>query len=199
MKEVEVMSNNPFYNTSRNTLTGCKVTAEKNANPENPLTTVFDQQIAPLDQTPTTDPQPSSSRTIELIKIEDDPEEEVAAPHVESVLSSDPEFISTEDEESFGLLASTGDENSEGQKKQRENVIRCKIYRDKKKEEQLEGERQLERLLAENESARKREAILDKTIAVLRQTYINLAKGNVCDACSSSDEGEASKEECQEC
>lgn len=30
MKEVEVMSNNPFYNTSRNTLTGCKVTAEKN-------------------------------------------------------------------------------------------------------------------------------------------------------------------------
>lgn len=37
----------------------------------------------------------------------------MAAPHVESVLSSDPEFISTEDEESFGLLASTGDENSE--------------------------------------------------------------------------------------
>ena len=30
MKEVGVVSNNPFYNTSRHTLTGCKDTAEKN-------------------------------------------------------------------------------------------------------------------------------------------------------------------------
>ena len=45
--------------------------------------------------------------------LKDDPEEEVAVPCVESVLSSDAEFISTEDEESFGLRASTGDENSE--------------------------------------------------------------------------------------
>ena len=31
-----------------------------------------------------------------------------------------------------------------------------------------------------------REAILDRSIAVLRQTYINLVeKGNICDTCSS--------------
>ena len=97
-------------------------------------------------------------------------------------------------------------------------MIRCKIYRDKKKEEQLQGERQLEKLLgnyklatnmqspikaiihyklfsADNESARMREAILDKSIAVLRQTYIKLvAKGNICGACS-SDEGETEAKE----
>ena len=40
-----------------------------------------------------------------------------------------------------------------------------------------------------------REAILDKSIAVLRQTYIKLvAKGNICGACS-SDEGETEAKE----
>ena len=43
-----------------------------------------------------------------------------------------------------------------------------------------------------------REAVLDKSIAVLRQTYINLVeKGKICAACSSSSdeaEEEAKKE-----
>lgn len=194
------MSNNPFYNSSRHTLTGSKEPTETIAHPEQNLSSRIGQ-TAPLALAPSTAgplaPQPSSSRTIELIKIEDDPEDVVAAPQVESVHSSDIEFIDTEGEDSIGLRGSMddGDENSEGHKKQRENVIRCKIYRDKKKEEQLEGERQLERLLAENESAKMREAILDKSIAVLRQTYIKLvAKGQICGDCS-SDEGETGGKE----
>lgn len=189
------MSNNPFYNSSRHTLTVSKEATETIAHPEQNLSSRLGQ-TAPL-PLPLA-PQASSSRTIELIKIEDDPEDVVAAPQVESVHSSDIEFIDTEGEDSIGLRGSMddGDENSEGHKKQRENVIRCKIYRDKKKEEQLEGERQLERLLAENESAKMREAILDKSIAVLRQTYIKLvAKGQICGDCSSDEEGTAAKEE----
>jgi len=148
--EVGVLSNNPLYN-KRRTLTGSNEIAGTNVHPENPLTVVIDQQLATMSRGPVTAalpaPQPSASRTIELIKIEDDPEE-LTTRHVESVRSSDIDFISTDDEDSFGHRASmdTGDENVEGQKKQRENVIRCKIYRDKKKEEQLEGERQLARL-----------------------------------------------------
>ena len=45
-----------------------------------------------------------------------------------------------------------------------------------------------------------REAILDRSIAVLRQTYINLVeKGNICGACSSDEaEGDtAGKEEAE--
>ena len=49
---------------------------------------------------------------------------------------------------------------------------------------------------AENESAKMREAVLDKSIAVLRQTYIKLVtEGKICNACSDSSDEEAAKEE----
>ena len=41
-----------------------------------------------------------------------------------------------------------------------------------------------------------REAVLDKSIAVLRQTYIKLVtEGKICNACSDSSDEEAAKEE----
>ena len=49
---------------------------------------------------------------------------------------------------------------------------------------------------AENESAKMREAVLDKSIAVLRQTYIKLVEqGKICNACSDSSDEEAAKKE----
>ena len=115
--------------------------------------------------------QPVQDKTIDVIKIEDEPED-VIRPCTDSTRSSDVE-LNTEDETDDYAYADIDeneiDEHSEvrglfglkkkrrvsssvfqGQKKQRENVIRCKIYRDKKKQEQLDGERQLEKLLGIN-------------------------------------------------
>ena len=56
----------------------------------------------------------------------------------------------------------------------RENVIRCKLYRDKKKNEIKEGERDLARLTNKNNELKEREIILERTIMALRQKYIDL-------------------------
>jgi len=74
-----------------------------------------------------------------------------------------------------------------GQKEtvRRDNVLRCKIYRDKKKNEQKEGEGLLKQLSEKNNELVLKESILDRTIKTLRQKYIEIVKkGNECDSCS---------------
>ena len=83
----------------------------------------------------------------------------------------------------FGELANL--QNSE----KRENVIRCKLYREKKKLQQEDEEKRLKKLTEENESLNRREKILEKTIRILRQKYIDLVNSrHVCDSCNSDEE-----------
>ena len=60
----------------------------------------------------------------------------------------------------------------------RENVIRCKMYRDNKKEELKNSEHELNDLEVKHKQLRAREEILDKSIKALHDYYINLIKNN---------------------
>ena len=56
----------------------------------------------------------------------------------------------------------------------RENVIRCKMYRDNKKKEIKNSEKELNYLESKHKQLRAREDILDKSIEALREYYISL-------------------------
>ena len=64
--------------------------------------------------------------------------------------------------------------------RKRENVIRCKQYRVKKKNEMMETERNLEDLSKHNEKLKEREMALDSSLEFLHKTYFELIKKN-CD------------------
>ena len=64
--------------------------------------------------------------------------------------------------------------------RKRENVIRCKQYRIKKKNEMIETERNLEDLSRHNEKLKEREMALDSSLEFLHKTYFELIKKN-CD------------------
>merc|ERR1719150_942364 len=79
----------------------------------------------------------------------------------------------------------------------RENVIRCKLYRDKKKNELLEGEKELAKLSEENNSLKIREMILDKSITALHKKYLQIVEsGYVCNNdCDDDDDDDSDGEE----
>ena len=66
----------------------------------------------------------------------------------------------------------------ESQMVRRENVIRCKMYRDNKKMELKNSEKELNDLESKHIQLRAREDFLDKSIKALHEYYINLIKTN---------------------
>jgi len=93
-----------------------------------------------------------------------------------SVYSSDSEFESIYDMETN----EAGDFIGTPKKNQRENVKRCKEYREKKKNELRQGEINLQELAQKNADLKKREAMIDASLEALHKTYFNLIKKN-CD------------------
>ena len=75
----------------------------------------------------------------------------------------------------------------ETQMVRRENVIRCKMYRDNKKMELINSEKELNDLESKHKQLKAREDILDKSIKTLHDFYINLIKENSTD-CSCGDD-----------
>ena len=75
----------------------------------------------------------------------------------------------------------------ETQMVRRENVIRCKMYRDNKKMELINSEKELNDLESKHKQLKAREDILDKSIKALHDFYINLIKKNSSD-CPCEDE-----------
>ena len=71
--------------------------------------------------------------------------------------------------------------------------MRCKIYRDKKKNEQKEGEEELKQLSQENKELTFKEKNLDAIIKALRRKYIEIVKNN-CD-CDDDDSTESDDSE----
>ena len=60
----------------------------------------------------------------------------------------------------------------------RENVVRCKMYRDNKKMELRNSEKELDDLEVKHKQLRAREDFLDKSIEALQKFYINLINRN---------------------
>ena len=66
----------------------------------------------------------------------------------------------------------------ETQMVRRENVIRCKMYRDNKKMELKNCEKELNDLESKHIQLRAREDFLDKSIKALQEFYIKLIETN---------------------
>ena len=60
----------------------------------------------------------------------------------------------------------------------RENVLRCKMYRDNKKMELKNSEKELDDLEIKHKQLRAREDFLDKSVEALHKFYINLINKN---------------------
>jgi len=78
------------------------------------------------------------------------------------------------DDEEETLYIDEAGYGMETQMVRRENVIRCKMYRDNKKMELKNSENELNYLESKHKQLRAREDILDKSIEALREYYINL-------------------------
>jgi len=66
----------------------------------------------------------------------------------------------------------------ETQMVRRENVLRCKMYRDNKKIELKNSEKELNDLEIKHKQLKAREDFLDKSIEALHKFYINLINRN---------------------
>jgi len=71
--------------------------------------------------------------------------------------------------------------------RKRENVRRCKEYREKKKNELRQGEINLQELAQKNADLKKREKMIDASLEALHKTYFNLIKKN-CDCTKEADD-----------
>merc|ERR1712217_292783 len=114
-----------------------------------------------------------------------------------SLHSSDIEIDTDDQEETDDVEENkTRAPGSEKSSVRRENVIRCKLYRDKKKNELLEGEKELAKLSEENNSLKIRE-ILDKSITALHKKYLQIVEsGYVCNNdCDDDDDDDSDGEE----
>lgn len=83
-----------------------------------------------------------------------------------------------DDEEETLYIDDEADFGEETQLVRRENVIRCKMYRDNKKVELKNSEHELNDLASKHKQLRAREDILDKSIKALHDYYLNLIKNN---------------------
>ena len=63
------------------------------------------------------------------------------------------------------------------------NVLRCRIYRDRKRIMMKEGEKELDYLTRVNNDLRDREEYLDYTVRTLKQFYITMIKENRYKCC----------------
>merc|ERR1711997_1089223 len=78
------------------------------------------------------------------------------------------------DDEEETLYIDEAGYGMETQMVRRENVIRCKMYRDNKKMELINSEKELNDLESKHKQLKAREDILDKSIKTLHDFYINL-------------------------
>ena len=68
--------------------------------------------------------------------------------------------------------------------------MRCKLYRDNKKKEQKNSEKELSDLESKHKQLKVREEILDKSIEALHKYYINLISKNSFECPCEDEEGE---------
>jgi len=159
-QEKVVGKETPLYTSSQNPMTV-----------EIPVTTIL--PAAPAEPAPEIMEIGHEDRTLEDVPSENQKQEDF----VDSSDSENNDEGSYADDEAETLYID--DEAGEGRDTvRRENVVRCKLYRDNKKIEQQNSEQELSDLECKHKQLRAREDFLDKSIEALHKFYINLISKN---------------------